>query len=562
MNQSKLNSLPRWAWTSLAALILCVCYANSALLSQSRDNSATQAVPERTAREGQYRIAGVLVNSITGEPVRRATVAVLAESNSRTIASVGSDSEGRFSLERLPAASYQLTASKRGFRTGFFDEHDEFSSAIVTGADQDTTHLVFRLTPNAVLRGVVSGDGGDPVDGARVLLFQRPQHHDPGERTTQVDATVTDDTGAYEFSNLAAGEYLLAVVAEPWYAQHSSENGPRETKANTELDVAYPVTYFDSTNDEAAAAPIVLTAGSRAEANVNLHAVPALHLSIATPRKQDGSIARAELQKTVFGTVVTAESAGFIDSMRTGKVEMNGIAPGRYQLVQGDPPRVVDLDLLASLQVDPNVGSPAAVVTGTLQLDSGLAAPDEVNLTFDRLDNVPGPGQLVAVAHKGRFKFDNVTPGSWTLWAVSGDKALSVVATTTGRAQRAGNIVTVRDQPLNLVVTVSQGATRVEGFATKAGKSVAGAMVVLLPKDTGAWQSLARRDQSNSDGSFALRDVAPGQYTLVAIQDGWSLDWWRPELMGRYLPGGTAVTVTGKSGSLMRLPATVAVQMR
>lgn len=562
MNQSKLNSLPRWAWTSLAALILCVCYANSALLSQSRDNSATQAVPERTAREGQYRIAGILVNSITGEPVRRATVAVLAESNSRTIASVGSDSEGRFSLERLPAASYQLTASKRGFRTGFFDEHDEFSSAIVTGADQDTTHLVFRLTPNAVLRGVVSGDGGDPVDGARVLLFQRPQHHDPGERTTQVDATVTDDTGAYEFSNLAAGEYLLAVVAEPWYAQHSSENGPRETKANTELDVAYPVTYFDSTNDEAAAAPIVLTAGSRAEANVNLHAVPALHLSIATPRKQDGSIARAELQKTVFGTVVTAESAGFIDSMRTGKVEMNGIAPGRYQLVQGDPPRVVDLDLLASLQVDPNVGSPAAVVTGTLQLDSGLAAPDEVNLTFDRLDNVPGPGQLVAVAHKGRFKFDNVTPGSWTLWAVSGDKALSVVATTTGRAQRAGNIVTVRDQPLNLVVTVSQGATRVEGFATKAGKSVAGAMVVLLPKDTGAWQSLARRDQSNSDGSFALRDVAPGQYTLVAIQDGWSLDWWRPELMGRYLPGGTAVTVTGKSGSLMRLPATVAVQMR
>ena len=562
MNQSKLNSLPRWAWTSLAALILCVCYANSALLSQSRDNSATQAVPERTAREGQYRIAGILVNSITGEPVRRATVAVLAESNSRTIASVGSDSEGRFSLERLPAASYQLTASKRGFRTGFFDEHDEFSSAIVTGADQDTTHLVFRLTPNAVLRGVVSGDGGDPVDGARVLLFQRPQHHDPGERTTQVDATVTDDAGAYEFSNLAAGEYLLAVVAEPWYAQHSSENGPRETKANTELDVAYPVTYFDSTNDEAAAAPIVLTAGSRAEANVNLHAVPALHLSIATPRKQDGSIARAELQKTVFGTVVTAESAGFIDSMRTGKVEMNGIAPGRYQLVQGDPPRVVDLDLLASLQVDPNVGSPAAVVTGTLQLDSGLAAPDEVNLTFDRLDNVPGPGQLVAVAHKGRFKFDNVTPGSWTLWAVSGDKALSVVATTTGRAQRAGNIVTVRDQPLNLVVTVSQGATRVEGFATKAGKSVAGAMVVLLPKDTGAWQSLARRDQSNSDGSFALRDVAPGQYTLVAIQDGWSLDWWRPELMGRYLPGGTAVTVTGKSGSLMRLPATVAVQMR
>ena len=119
-----------------------------------------------------------------------------------------------------------------------------------------------------------------------------------------------------------------------------------------------------------------------------------------------------------------------------------------------------------------------------------------------------------------------------------------------------------RDHPLNLVVTVSQAETRVEGFAAKGDKGWAGAMVVLLPKDTSAWQSLARRDRSNSDGSFALRNVAPGQYTLVAIQDGWSLDWWRPELMARYLPGGTAVTVTGKSGSLMRLPATVAVQVR
>ena len=95
---------------------------------------------------------------------------------------------------------------------------------------------------------------------------------------------------------------------------------------------------------------------------------------------------------------------------------MNGIAPGHYQLTQGDPPRVVDLDLLASLQVDPNVGNPAAAVAGMLQLDSGLPPPDEVNLTLDRLDNMAGPkGNLSHVAHKGRFKFDTVTPGSYGL---------------------------------------------------------------------------------------------------------------------------------------------------
>ena len=40
--------------------------------------------------------------------------------------------------------------------------------------------------------------------------------------------------------------------------------------------MAYPITYFDSTPDEASATGIVLAGGSREEADFNLHAVPAL----------------------------------------------------------------------------------------------------------------------------------------------------------------------------------------------------------------------------------------------------------------------------------------------
>jgi hypothetical protein len=71
-----------------------------------------------------------------------------------------------------------------------------------------------------------------------------------------------------------------------------------------------------------------------------------------------------------------------------------------------------------------------------------------------------------------------------------------------------------------------------------------------------------RRDQSDSDGSFALRDVAPGRYTVVAIEDGWDLDWARPEVIGRYLSGGIPVTVTESSGKLLRLSQAVPVQGR
>jgi hypothetical protein len=139
---------------------------------------------------------------------------------------------------------------------------------------------------------------------------------------------------------------------------------------------------------------------------------------------------------------------------------------------------------------------------------------------------------------------------------------LPVASITVSNRIRAGNLITVQDRPLSVVVAVTQGATRVQGFARRDGKGVAGVMVVLVPKVMDALEGLARRDQSDSDGSFSLRDVVPGQYILVAIEDGWELDWAQPQVIGRYLPGGIAVTVTERSGKLTTLTAPVPVQHR
>jgi hypothetical protein len=519
---------------------------------------------------GPCRIAGTVVNAITGDPVRRATVAVLAQADSHAVESVETGSDGRFALERLPAAKYQLTASKRGFRTAFYDEHGEYSTAIVTGEGQDTGSLIFRLMPGAVLHGVVTGDGGDRVEGAKVMLFERPRSAaspGKGEHVTQVDSATTDDTGAYEFDGLAAGEYLLAVRAEPWFALHHPGARKRLVPSaandqNAALDVAYPVTYFDSTTDEASATRIPLGDGGRVEADISLHAVPALRMVVETPRRQDGSIARAELRQSIFGAEVPAENAGFLDAMQTGTVEFTGVAPGRYKLAQGDPPRVAELDATASQQVDASLGVPAFPVSGLLRTGSGSALPDEVTVTLDPIDGAHPLAPLQATSIRGAFNFPMVPPGSWELWAESGGIQLPILSTSVGGRAHAGNQVTVKDRPLALVVTLSQGGTRIEGFARKGGKGAAGVMVVLAPKDAAGLRALARRDQSDSDGSFSLRDVAPGQYTVVAIEDGWELDWARAGVLSRFLAQGIPVTVTDRSGQRIRLSAPVPVQSR
>jgi hypothetical protein len=251
--------------------------------------------------------------------------------------------------------------------------------------------------------------------------------------------------------------------------------------------------------------------------------------------------------------------------MKTQTTEFNGVAPGQYELVQGDPQRIAELDATASQQVDPNMGAPAGTVSGTVHSASG-PVPPSATVTLMPADGAHRQNAIQAGCIRGAFSFQNVPPGVWELSmetiATMTGKPLTVVATIVDGAAHAGNAITVTDHPLLVQATVSQGATELEGFARRDGKGVAGVMVVLAPKNLRAMKTLARRDQSDSDGSFSLRDVVPGQYTVVAIEDGWELDWSQPEVIARYLRSGVAVTVSDSSGKLLTLPEAVPVENR
>jgi len=538
-------------------------------LSALAQPSPTNASRPASTSSGLYRIAGTVVNAITGDPLHHAMVAALSEEDSHTVAAVVSDDEGHFSLDRLPAAKYQLTASKRGFRNAFYDEHGDFNSAIVTGLGQDTANLTFKLVPGGVVYGTVSTEGGDPVENARVMLFRKFKNGKAGGLTAPSDTTSTDDTGAYEFDDLAAGDYYLSVIAEPWYAMHRN---PRRDKRNAaqsssgdpaaSLDVAYPITFFDSSTDERAATRITVAGGTRQQADVNLHAVPALKIEVDTPRKPDGSVSHAELRQTVFGVVIGAETNSFSDFTQNGTTEFDGVAPGHYELAQGDPPRVAELDAAASQQVDPSLGTPTVSVRGTLHPSSGGSLAGECNVVLESADGAQHQFPEQAVCLGGVFTFNSVPPGHWELTAESAGRQLPVMSVAVGGHTHAGNEITVQDRSLNLEATVSEGATRLQGFAKRAAKGAAGVMVELIPKDLAAIDGLVRRDQSDSDGSFSLRDVVPGQYTLVAIDDGWDLDWADPHVISRYLPGGIAVTVSDRPEKVVSLETSVPVQPR
>jgi len=103
--------------------------------------------------------------------------------------------------------------------------------------------------------------------------------------------------------------------------------------------------------------------------------------------------------------------------------------------------------------------------------------------------------------------------------------------------------VTVAAGESTLTVHVASGRATLSGIATLDGKPSVGAMVLLVPITIEDPNSIAilRQDQTNTDGSFDLANVIPGQYILVAIDDGWQINWGDPSTLRHYLMQGVPV---------------------
>jgi len=67
-----------------------------------------------------------------------------------------------FEFDSLKPGKFSLQGAKRGFISAAYDQHEQFSTAIVTGVGFDTENLALRLTPLAQLGGKVIDESAIP----------------------------------------------------------------------------------------------------------------------------------------------------------------------------------------------------------------------------------------------------------------------------------------------------------------------------------------------------------------------------------------------------------------
>ena len=503
---------------------------------------------------GSYRIAGTVVNAKGGGPLARATVQIQNAKNRQSTRTVIASDDGHFEF-RVTAGKFGLQAAKHGFITSFYNAHEQFSTAIVTGAGLDTEHLVLRLPPDAVLSGQVLDESGEPVRDAAVNIYR--ENRSTGiTRTLLVESTATDDQGNYEAASLAEGTYFVAVRAVPWYAVHPVTG---QAPVDHSLDVAYPITYYGDATQSDEATPIPVRGGDHLEADIRLAPVPAVHLTV---RADEQHVEPPNLQVSVFDGLDQVQGSG-MERVSPGVYEVSGLAPGRYVVRMPNPSGELkapaEMDLTSGEELDSSSAREVSEIKAAAHMRGAAHLPEDLQLALRT-----NQGKLMAwerVNEKGVAQFSDIAPGRYDVLASTNDRAYAVVHLSSSEGDAAGKSLDVpAGASLEIAVTVVGGVATVEGVAKRAGKPVPGAMIVLVPKDPEGNRELFRRDESDLDGTFALQNVVPGSYTLLAIEDGWDLDWATPAVLAAYLPHGQRVIVDDKARGVVHVSTALEVQ--
>ncbi len=517
------------------------------------------------------KIAGTVVNSITGMPLSQARVSISDTKNRANTRWIVTAEGGRFEFDHISTGKYSLVGAKRGYLTGAYEQHEQFSTAIVTGTEFDTTKLVLRLTPMASIEGKVVDEVGDPVREGQVTLYR--ENRTAGIlRISPVYQERTNDLGIFEFAPLAPGKYFVSVTAKPWYAMHpltDSADGTRTTSEGVDrsLDVTYPATYSGGATEADGALPIEVKGGDHTEIEIQLSPVPSLHL-IYRVAEEDGSRGSSPpiLERRVFDSIEHVP----VNEMRrlsNGVYELSGVPAGTYnvRITEAGPQQVLRTSMVDlrndGQELESSSGEPEGSLKLTIQMTQQEPLPKGLRIML--LDTQKHNRAFQEVDAKGEAAIESLPAGKYTIFVFSPGKPYSIVRTSSDAGQTWGNGVEVpAGGALTLTAVLATGSVNIEGFAKRGGKAASGVMVVLIPKEPGMRVELFRRDQSDSDGSFIMRDVIPGDYELVAIQDAWDLEWSKPGGLARYEEHAQTVTIPGGGQTTIQLPDPVEAQRR
>ena len=488
--------------------------------------SAQSAAPADASRT--VRIAGFLTNSVTGEPVRRATVGLQFLTGVRpgqATQTALADGGGHFEFEGMVPGRYHLSVERRNYPKQNVSPLDGLV------IQDDRLDLSFRVEPFAALTGKVIDENGDPIAAAAVQLI-RSEIQSGRRELRPALSTVTDDRGEYRVAALPSGRYYVSAYAR---AQESS------------VGEVYPRRFFPGSLELITASALELEAGANQHADFRLTPEAAFHV-----RGKVSSSQELSGLAVVLSPRNPAERFGAngyqVSFTGDGHFDIAGVGPGQYVLTASgnggsalqSASQLVAVGTadLEDLTITPQ---PAVDLSGRLTVEGNTPALLAVTINLSPSDTITRPILFARVAANESFTIPNMLPGDYKLQATV-PPPYYLKAAAVGGMDALSGLVTMPDSggtaPLEIVLGSNGG--EVSGTVKMQDRPAANC-VVLLTRPSGLVPSQDKFAQTDANGKFVIPQAAPGDYALYAFRDLAGVEYRNPQVLHQFF--GTTVKI-------------------
>ena len=517
----------------LAVVLLVVC-------------AAAQQAP--VAQEQPGSISGVVVNS-EDKPLLKATVTLGSAGGTQTAVT---DEKGRFAFANVKAGPYSLRAEKRGYTAV---DPALPGAPLVLAAGEHLENVVVKLFAAAVISGRVVNEKGEPVVWIRVWAYQL----DPsGRRAAPAGAArapgaapipitgppagsaSTNDRGEFRLFSLSPGRYYLRVDAS---ATGLAVSGPV---------LRYLPAFYPAAPPLEEAAALQVKAGDELIVNFTLQPAPAVTTAAAaqpsaTPAGEpatlagrvvssDGSpLARATVSlggPAGTGIAVTDETGrfefanlragiGMITAQRTGYTGIMGHDWVMRRIAAGDHIDDVVVKLYA-----------AAAISGRI-LDENGEPMEGLQVSAypvdDKTGKIIGTIGSVGTDDRGEFRIHSLWPEKFCVRAVSprnpAGKNYPALFYPGTPSLEAAVVFPVRpgdELTANFTLRPVKGvAVRGQVHGATAGRTSVtlqqrASDLIMMGNNFPLPSALSVAADVRVDGSFELKNVPPGKYTVRA----------------------------------------------
>ncbi len=513
-------------------------------VANANNERGFSTVASPTIAESQrFAVSGTVTDAVTGTPIRKALVRLNAQQPRTTF----TDGDGRFQFESVPAGAVAVFAEKPGY---FADLDSSRAGTPPIEVGPSTEPIAVRLYPEAAITGKVTNATSVPLDNVPVTITYL-NIRDGKRHPASLGPTNTDSDGHFRFAGLRPGLYYVGTAPFAPMPQTMLEAEDPPTSG-------YPGTYYGGGSSLSSATPIELRPGQQAEADFSLSEVPVFRIAgIITGYVPSQGVALQVLDAS--GVPVPANVQFSPDN---GRFDVRALPVGEYVLrasSQASPDQVLSaenrLNLSSNLYSLHLALAPSATIPIIVTMDSAspqqqpqrprsgvyaggpplsvrlIGATPATTGIYAGLEGQPGKQNLV---------LRNVDPGRYSV-ALDARQPWYVASAEYGQTNLLTDdlVISSGSPPVPINVTLRNDAASISCTVHVPEDRTTPVFIVAVSEN--ASKALPRiggyyppRDKNAPDQGTVLDALAPGNYTVLAIDRNDGIEYSNPDILEKY----------------------------